>query len=66
MTTPDEHRDEIAAQEELIRSIDFLRDLDRVDVARLIGAGGDMHFEPGASSFGRSRRAFAHTEPTGR
>ncbi|MEP6752351.1 MAG: SLC13 family permease [Candidatus Dormiibacterota bacterium] len=48
VTPSDEHRDEIAAQEQLIRSIDFLRDLDRVDIARLIGSSEDAHFATGA------------------
>jgi di/tricarboxylate transporter/CRP-like cAMP-binding protein len=43
----EEHGDEIAAQEQLIRSIGFLRDLDRVDVARLIGSSQDVHFKAG-------------------
>jgi DASS family divalent anion:Na+ symporter len=48
MTPTDEHSDEIAAQEQLIRSIDFLRDLDRVDIARLIGSSEDRHYAPDA------------------
>ena len=48
MTTSDEHRDEIAAQERLIRSVAFLHDLSRVEVARLIGSSEDVHFEQGA------------------
>jgi di/tricarboxylate transporter/CRP-like cAMP-binding protein len=48
MTPSGEHSDEIAAQEQLIRSIDFLRDLDRVDIARLIGSSEDRHFAPEA------------------
>ena len=47
MSVGEEHGDEIAAQEQLIRSIGFLRDLDRVDVARLIGSSQDVHFEAG-------------------
>jgi di/tricarboxylate transporter len=43
----DEHPDEIAAQEELLRSIDYLRDLSRVDIARLIGSSEDAHFDVG-------------------
>jgi di/tricarboxylate transporter len=42
-----EHTDEIAAQEELLRSIDYLRDLNRVDIARLIGSSEDAHFDVG-------------------
>src|SRR5207249_3886075 len=38
----------IAAQEQLLRSIDYLRDLDRVDIARLIGSSEDAHFQIGA------------------
>ena len=48
MTPTDEHPDEIAAQEQLLRSIDYLRDLDRVDIARLIGSSEDAHFQIGA------------------
>ncbi len=48
MTSTDEHRDEVAAQEQLLRSIDFLRNLDRVDIARLIGSSEDVHFASGA------------------
>ena len=47
MTPTGEHSDEIAAQEQLLRSIDYLRDLDRVDIARLIGSSEDAHFELG-------------------
>jgi hypothetical protein len=49
VTSGDEHPDEIAAQEELLRSIDYLRDLSRVDIARLIGSSEDAHFEVGMS-----------------
>jgi divalent anion:Na+ symporter, DASS family len=48
VTTSNEHRDEIAAQERLIRSVAFLHDLSRVEVARLIGSSEDVHFEQGA------------------
>src|SRR5207248_2591706 len=48
VTPTDEHPDEIAAQEQLLRSIDYLRDLDRVDIARLIGSSEDAHFQIGA------------------
>jgi len=47
LTPTDEHPEEIAAQEQLLRSIDYLRDLDRVDIARLIGSSEDAHFESG-------------------
>ena len=47
MTLTDEHGEEIAIQEQLLRSIDFLHDLDRVDIARLIGFSEDAHFAPG-------------------
>jgi divalent anion:Na+ symporter, DASS family len=47
VTSTDEHSEEVAAQEQLLRSIDFLRDLDRVDIARLIGSSEDAHFAPG-------------------
>src|SRR5207248_7735421 len=47
VTPTDEHPDEIAAQEQLLRSIDYLRDLDRVDIARLIGSSEDAHFAAG-------------------
>ena len=47
MTAGGEHTDEIAAQEELLRSIDYLRDLNRVDIARLIGSSEDAHFDVG-------------------
>ncbi len=48
MTSTNEHSDELAAQEELLRSVAYLRNLDRVDIARLIGASEDTHFMPGA------------------
>lgn len=48
MTPGAEHSDEIAGQEQLLRSIDYLRDLDRVDIARLIGSSEDSHFTPGS------------------
>src|SRR5260370_10412989 len=47
MKTSEEHPEEIAAQEQLLRRVDYLRGLDRVDIARLIGASEDVHFEPG-------------------
>ncbi|HEV2029927.1 MAG TPA: SLC13 family permease [Candidatus Dormibacteraeota bacterium] len=47
MTASEEHPAEIAAQEELLRSIDYLRDLNRVDIARLIGSSEDAHFDVG-------------------
>ncbi len=47
MSVSGEHSEEVAAQEQLLRSIDFLRHLDRVDIARLIGATEDAHFAPG-------------------
>jgi divalent anion:Na+ symporter, DASS family len=47
VTTTEEHGEEVAAQEQLLRSIDFLRNLDRVDIARLIGSSEDAHFGPG-------------------
>jgi DASS family divalent anion:Na+ symporter len=47
VTAGGEHTDEIAAQEELLRSIDYLRDLNRVDIARLIGSSEDAHFDVG-------------------
>ncbi len=48
MKTTDEHAEEIASQEQLLRRIPYLRGLDRVDIARLIGASEDAHFAPGA------------------
>src|SRR5260370_1873820 len=48
MTPTDEHPEEAAAQEQLLRRIDYLRDLDRVDIARLIGSSEDLHFDRGA------------------
>jgi di/tricarboxylate transporter len=47
VTVNDEHGEEVAVQEQLLRSIDFLHDLDRVDIARLIGSSEDAHFDPG-------------------
>jgi di/tricarboxylate transporter len=47
VTPGGEHPDEIAAQEKLLRSIDYLRDLSRVDIARLIGSSEDAHFDSG-------------------
>src|SRR5260370_23101963 len=47
MKTSEEHPEEIAAQEHLLRRGDSLRGLDRVRPARLIGASEDAHFEPG-------------------
>ena len=47
MTLTDQHGEEVAAQEQLLRSIDFMRDLDRVDIARLIGSSEDAHFAAG-------------------
>ena len=47
MTSTDEHAEEIAAQEQLLRSVEYLRGLDRVDIARLIGASEDAHFAAG-------------------
>jgi di/tricarboxylate transporter/CRP-like cAMP-binding protein len=44
----DQHREEADAQEGLLRSIKFFRDLDRVDIARLIGGSEDAHFLAGA------------------
>jgi di/tricarboxylate transporter len=49
MTAAGEHPDEIALQEQLLRSIDYLQALDRVDIARLIGVSEDAHFESGAT-----------------
>jgi len=49
VNTTEEHPEEIAVQEQLLRRIDYLRGLDRVDIARLIGASEDEHFEPGTS-----------------
>ncbi len=46
MSSPRGHVDELAAQEQLLRSVTYLRDLGRVDIARLIGASEDMHFAP--------------------
>jgi di/tricarboxylate transporter len=40
------HDDELAEQEQLLRSVTYLRDLSRVDIARLIGASEDVHFAP--------------------
>jgi len=48
VTSTDEHSEELAAQEELLRSVAYLRNLDRVDIARLIGASEDAHFTSGA------------------
>src|SRR5260370_21461915 len=47
MKASEERPEEIAAQEQLLRRVDYLRGLDRVDIARLIGASEDAHFEPG-------------------
>lgn len=47
MTSTEEHPEEIAAQEQLLRSVEYLRDLDRVDIARLIGSSEDVHFAAG-------------------
>jgi len=47
VTSTDEHAEEIAAQEQLLRSVEYLRGLDRVDIARLIGASEDAHFAAG-------------------
>ena len=47
MTLAGEHGEEVAVQEQLLRSIDFLRDLERVDIARLIGSTEDAHFADG-------------------
>jgi di/tricarboxylate transporter len=47
VTAAGEHAHEIAAQERLLRSVEYLRDLDRVDIARLIGSSEDAHFAPG-------------------
>jgi CRP-like cAMP-binding protein len=43
----DEHAEERAAQEQLLRSVEYLRGLDRVDIARLIGSSEDAHFVSG-------------------
>jgi len=40
------HGDELAEQEHLLRSVTYLRDLGKVDIARLIGASEDVHFAP--------------------
>jgi divalent anion:Na+ symporter, DASS family len=45
-SSPGEHAAELAEQEQLLRSIPYLRDLSRVDIARLIGASEDVHFAP--------------------
>lgn len=47
MTSTDEHPEEIAAQEQLLRSVEYLRNLERVDIARLIGSSEDAHFAAG-------------------
>jgi di/tricarboxylate transporter len=39
-----EHGEELAEQEQLLRSVTYLRDLSKVDIARLIGASEDVHF----------------------
>src|SRR5439155_21329087 len=44
MTPAGEHAEEIKAQEQLLRSVEYLRDLDRVDIARLSGSSEDAHF----------------------
>ena len=44
MTPAGEHAEEIKAQEQLLRSVEYLRDLDRVDIARRIGSSEDAHF----------------------
>src|SRR5581483_11753779 len=49
MTGSKEHFDEVAAQEPLLRRVPYLRNLDRVDIARLIGASQDAHFTAGAT-----------------
>jgi len=46
VSSPGEHSDELAEQEQLLRSVTYLRDLSRVDIARLIGASEDVHFAP--------------------
>ena len=46
MSSPGGHLDELAEQEQLLRSVTYLRDLGKVDIARLIGASEDMHFAP--------------------
>jgi DASS family divalent anion:Na+ symporter len=48
LNTTEGHHEEIAVQEQLLRRIDYLRGLDRVDIARLIGASEDEHFSPGS------------------
>ena len=48
MNSTNEHREELAAQEQILRRVAYLRNLDRVDVARLIGASEDAHFMQGA------------------
>jgi di/tricarboxylate transporter/CRP-like cAMP-binding protein len=45
-SSQDEHAAELAEQEQLLRSIPYLRDLSKVDIARLIGASEDVHFAP--------------------
>ncbi len=47
MTVADQHAEERAAQEQLLRSVEYLRGLDRVDIARLIGSSEDAHFAAG-------------------
>jgi len=47
MTVADEHAEEREAQEQLLRGVDYLRGLDRVDIARLIGSSEDAHFAAG-------------------
>ncbi len=46
MSSPGGHLDELAEQEQLLRSVTYLRDLGKVDIARLIGASEDVHFAP--------------------
>ena len=46
MSSQGGHGEELAEQEHLLRSVTFLRDLGKVDIARLIGASEDVHFAP--------------------
>ncbi|HEX9270497.1 MAG TPA: SLC13 family permease [Candidatus Limnocylindria bacterium] len=49
--------DELGARESLLRRVDFFRDLDRVDIARLIGAMEDVRFASGATILREGERA---------
>src|SRR6266542_2618126 len=49
--------DELGARESLLRRVDFFQDLDRVDIARLIGAMEDVRFASGATILREGERA---------